>query len=85
MNKNQKTLIITGGLGGIGSAIVDFFYQKNFRIIILDNKSNNIFYKKFKSKIQNNNFLIYKKIDLSKPYLIKTYLWLIYFNHLIAQ
>ena len=61
MNKNQKTLIITGGLGGIGSAIVDFFYQKNFRIIILDNKSNNIFYKKFKSKIQIIIFLFIKK------------------------
>ena len=77
MNKNQKTLVITGGLGGIGSEIVDFFYKKNFRIIILDNKSNNIFYKKFKSKILNNNLLIYKKIDLSKPKLIK-----IYFNQL---
>ena len=73
MNENHKTLIITGGLGGIGSEIVDFFYQKNFRIIILDNKSNNIFLKRFKSKIQNNNLLIYKKINLSKPNLIKTY------------
>jgi len=25
MNKKQKTLLITGGLGGIGSEIVDFF------------------------------------------------------------
>ena len=73
MNKKQKTLLITGGLGGIGYEIVDFFYQKNFRIIILDNKSNNIFLKRFKSKIQNNNLLIYKKIDLSKPNLIKSY------------
>ena len=38
MNNNQKTLLITGGLGGIGSEIVDFFYKKNFKIIILDNK-----------------------------------------------
>ena len=73
MNKKQKTLLITGGLGGIGSEIVDFFYQKNFTIIILDNKSNNIFLKIFKSKTKNNNLLIYKKIDLSKPNLIKTY------------
>ena len=73
MNKKQKALLITGGLGGIGSEIVDCFYQKNFTIIILDNKSNNNFLKRFKSKIQNNNPLIYKKIDLSKPNLIKAY------------
>ena len=73
MNNNQKTLLITGGLGGIGSEIVDFFYKKNFKIIILDNKSNNIFLKIFKSKTKNNNLLIYKKIDLSKPNLIKEY------------
>ena len=45
MSKKQKALLITGGLGGIGSEIVDFFYQKNFTIIILDNKSNNNFLK----------------------------------------
>ena len=39
MNKKQKTLLITGGLGGIGLEIVEFFYKKNFKIIILDNKS----------------------------------------------
>ena len=61
MNKKQKTLLITGGLGGIGSEIVDFFYHKNFKIIILDNKSNNIFLKRFKFKNQNNKSLIYKK------------------------
>ena len=73
MNNNQKTLLITGGLGGIGSEIVNFFYKKNFKIIVLDNKSNNIFLKIFKSKTKNNNLLIYKKIDLSKPNLIKAY------------
>ena len=67
MNNNQKTLLITGGLGGIGIEIVDFFYKKNLKIIILDNKSNNIFLNIFKSKTKNNNFLIYKKINLSKP------------------
>ena len=60
MNKIQKTLLITGGLGGIGIEIVDFFYKKNFKIIILDNKSNNIFLNIFKSKTKNNNLLIYK-------------------------
>ena len=67
MNNKQKTLLITGGLGGIGLEIVDFFYKKNNKIIILDNKSNNIFNKIFKSKIKNNNLVIYKKINLSKP------------------
>ena len=71
MNKKQKTLLITGGLGGIGSEIVDCFYQKNFTIIILDNKSNNNFLKRFKSKTQNNNPLIYKKIDLQLAYDLK--------------
>ena len=73
MNSKQKTLLITGGLGGIGSEIVDFFYKKNFKIIILDYKSNNIFLKMLKSKNQYNNLLIYKKIDLSKANLIKSY------------
>ena len=73
MIKKQKTLLITGGLGGIGSEIVDYFYHKNFKIIILDNKTNNIFHNIFKSKTKNYNFTIYKKIDLSKPNSIKSY------------
>ena len=85
MNKKQKTLLITGGLGGIGLEIVEFFYKKNFKIIILDNKSKKIFFNRFKSKIQNNNLVIYKKIDLSKPNLIKTYLGQLKKNNIIIN
>ena len=72
MNHNNKTIIITGGLGGIGIEFVKFFYIKKFNIIILDNKKKNIF---LKLNIKNNvykNSIIYKKIDLSKPKLIKS-------------
>ena len=38
INKN-KTVIITGGLGGIGIELVKYFYIKKFNILILDNKN----------------------------------------------
>ena len=71
INKN-KTVIITGGLGGIGIELVKFFYNKKFNIIILDNKH----IKKYTSiNIEKTNFkntLIYKKVDLSKAKSIKS-------------
>jgi len=71
MIKEIKTVIITGGLGGIGLDLVYYFYKKNFNIIILDNKSKKEY---LKLKIQKSNFLntiIYQKIDLSKSSSIK--------------
>ena len=69
----NKTILITGGLGGIGLDLVKFFYNKKFNVILLDNK-NKKEYLKLKIKNKNYiNFLIYKKIDLSKNFLIKNY------------
>jgi len=69
MNKNLKTLLITGGLGGIGMGLVKFFYNKNFNIIIIDNKNINFFLKINFNK--QKNFIKYYKIDLSKSKSIK--------------
>jgi 3-hydroxybutyrate dehydrogenase len=71
MIKEIKTVIITGGLGGIGLNLVSFFEKKNFNIIILDNKPKKEFLniKIKKSNLQNT--IIYKRIDLSKPPAIK--------------
>ena len=51
MNNKFKTVVITGGLGGIGMSLVNFFYDKGYNIIIIDNK-NKIFFSKldFKKK-----------------------------------
>ena len=55
MINNLKTVIITGGLGGIGISIVKFFYNKNYNVIIIDKKNKEYFSKiKFKNK---NNFI----------------------------
>ena len=58
MNKKQKALLITGGLGGIGSEIVDCFYQKNFTIIILN--TNCLLFNNNFSFINNSSLLINK-------------------------
>jgi len=69
MTNNLKTVIITGGLGGIGISIVKFFYNKNFNVIIIDNK-NKIFFSKINFE-KKKNFIKYFKIDLSKSQSIK--------------
>ena len=67
---NTKNLLITGGLGGIGLEIVKLFYKKKYNIIILDNKKIS-FFNSLITNINNNNFIKYIKIDLTKPILIK--------------
>ena len=67
----NKIAIITGGLGGIGFDIVKFFYNKNYNLIILDNKKVSEFSNQNINKSDRSNFIIYYKIDLSKPVLIK--------------
>ena len=66
MTNNLKTVIITGGLGGIGISIVKFFYNKNYNVIIIDNK-NKIFFSKInfeKKKILLNIIkLIYQNLN----------------------
>ena len=71
MTKETKTVIVTGGLGGIGLNLVIFFYKKKFNIIILDNKPRKDYLKLRIKKSNFQNTITYKKIDLSKPSLIK--------------
>ena len=80
MIKEIKTVIITGGLGGIGINLVSYFYSKNFNIIILDNKHKKYFLNLKIKKTNFQNTIIYQKIDLSKPSSIKKL-----FNTLINQ
>ena len=63
MKKKSKTLLITGGLGGIGINIVKFFYKHNYNIILIDNKTHNFFSKV--NFIKTNNFIKYYKINLN--------------------
>jgi len=71
MIKEIKTVIITGGLGGIGFNLVSYFYNKNFNIIILDNKPKIDFLNLKIKKSNLQNTIIYYKIDLSKSASIK--------------
>ena len=54
MKNISNTVVITGGLGGIGIELVYFFYKKNYNVIILDNKKidyfNNLKINKIKKK-----------------------------------
>ena len=69
MNNKFKTVVITGGLGGIGMSLVNFFYDKGYNIIIIDNK-NKIFFSKLDFK-KKKSFINYYKIDLSNAKSIK--------------
>lgn len=70
MSPNSKTMIITGGLGVIGLSLAKYFYNKNFNVIIIDNKSKILFSKiKFKDKV---NFINYYKLNLLNSKLIKS-------------
>ena len=71
MIMTNRIAIITGGLGGIGLDIVKFFYNKNYNLVILDNKKVSEFSNLNLNKSVQPNFIIYKKIDISKPLLIK--------------
>ena len=70
---NNKNLLITGGLGGIGFDIVNFFVKKKFNIIIADNLSRNnlnlLIHRYNIHKYQKNIF--YHKLDLTKSNKIK--------------
>ena len=57
--KNKKTVIVTGGLGFIGSNLIDLLLKKNFYVINIDKVSySSNFYniKDFKSK-KNYKFI----------------------------
>ena len=45
----MKTVLITGGFGLLGKSMVNFLIKKNFKVVILDYKTNrkkNLFKKK---------------------------------------
>tara|TARA_B110000438_G_C15638226_1_gene574095 strand:+ start:132 stop:908 length:777 start_codon:yes stop_codon:yes gene_type:complete len=69
MDKNDKIAIIAGGLGGIGINIVKYFYDRNYNILIIDNKKK-IFFSKI-NFVKNSHFIKYYKINLSKSKSIK--------------
>ena len=71
MKNISKTVLITGGLGGIGLELVSFFFEKNFNVIILDNKKIDYFKNLKINKIKKNNFIVYKKINLINSHLVK--------------
>ena len=58
-----KNILITGGAGGIGLEIVNYFENKNFNIIILDKTSKKNFKTNFKKPKKN---IIYFEADLLK-------------------
>ena len=64
MSKRKKTVLITGGAGFLGSHLCDWFVQKSFRVLCVDNlitgNLNNI---KHLKKDKNLNFI---KHDISK-------------------
>ena len=72
MNK-VKNVLITGGIGGIGFDICQYFINKNFNLIIIDNLPNKFFSKKLSDHSITNkkNTILYKKIDLTKTSQIK--------------
>ena len=37
--KKDKSILITGGAGFLGSHIVDLFVRKNFKVTVIDNLS----------------------------------------------
>ena len=64
----KKTLLVTGCAGFIGSHLVDFLLNKNYKVIGLDNLSTgNKFF--IKNAIKNKNFK-FIKVDLLKKRLI---------------
>ena len=66
----NKTILITGSLGFIGSHLSEFFLKKDFTIIGIDNLSNNYSQKLYKNNLnllkKYNNFIFYKANILNK-------------------
>lgn len=63
----MKKVIVTGGLGFIGSHLVSLLLRKGVHVVIIDNKATNVVEKSFFS---NNNYQIFhqsiQKVNLSK-------------------
>ena len=60
MNKN---IIVTGGLGFIGSNMIDLLIQKNFSIINVDKVSYSSNFYNLKDIKKNKNYVIDKEIN----------------------
>ncbi len=64
----MKTVLITGGFGLLGKSMVNFLIKKNYKVVILDYKTNrkkNLFKKKIKNlDIVKGNFTNKKVVDL---------------------
>ena len=67
----NKTILVTGGGGEIGFSIIQYFYQKNFNVIIagLINSKN---IKQIKKKIDPKKSLIFN-LELTKKKYKKNY------------
>ena len=63
----KKVMLITGATSGIGKALADFYYKKNFRLILTGTSSEKI--KNLSKKFKKNTLLI--QADLTKPKEIK--------------
>ena len=62
MSNNNKTILITGGAGFIGSHTAEIFLKKKFKVIIFDNLSGGNLVN-IKHLNRNKNFRFYK-VDL---------------------
>ena len=65
----MKTILITGSGGLVGSEAVDFFINKNYRVIGIDNNSREVFFGKDGSVVDNiqsmkTNFSNYVHVEL---------------------
>jgi len=69
----MRKLLITGGLGFIGSNIVECLIGKKFKIFIIDNLSNSS-KKTFNYLKKNNNKIYFEKLDLRNYDHLKSFL-----------
>ena len=69
VNKNAE-ILITGGAGFIGYHVANFYLNKDYRVVIIDNLSNyystDLKNKRLKILKQKYNKLIFYKVDISK-------------------
>lgn len=66
--KTNKVMLITGATSGIGKALAEYFYKKNYKLILTGNSQNKI--EKLKKKFKKNSLLIQadltNKLDIKK-------------------
>ena len=62
----KKTVLITGGAGFIGSHLCDYFVEKNYKVVAIDNLLTGT--KKNLSHLNSNPNFNFKKIDITKNF-----------------